>query len=128
MEGEGVVDLAADPAVGEVLAEGVAAGGADDVLVEDVGGAGVGDRAGRCLPRGGGCGEAGGLEELVVAGGEVAALLVPLREIAEFDLEDGGLDGVEAGVPADFVVEVAAAHAVGAEEADAGRRWRRSGW
>ena len=40
---DGVVDLAADLAVGEVLAEGVAAGGADDVLVEDVGGAGVGE-------------------------------------------------------------------------------------
>ena len=42
VEREGVVDLAADLAVGEVLAEGVAAGGSDDVLVEDVVGAGVG--------------------------------------------------------------------------------------
>ena len=36
VEGQRVVDLAADLAVGEVLAEGIAAGGADDVLVEDV--------------------------------------------------------------------------------------------
>ena len=43
MEREGVVDLAADFLVGEVLAECVAAGGADDVLVEDVAGAWVGD-------------------------------------------------------------------------------------
>ena len=57
------------------------------------------------------------MEELVVASGVVAALLVPPGEVAEFDLEDGGLDGVEAGVPADLVVIVAAAHAVGAEDA-----------
>ena len=37
----GVVDLGADAVGGEVVAKGVAAGGADDVLVEDVGGAGV---------------------------------------------------------------------------------------
>ncbi len=43
VEGQRVVDLAADLAVGEVLAEGIAAGGADDVLVEDVAGALVGD-------------------------------------------------------------------------------------
>ena len=59
----------------------------------------------------------GGAEELIVAGGEVAALLVPLGKVGEFDFEDGGLDGVEAGVPADFVVEVAALHAVGSEGA-----------
>ena len=57
------------------------------------------------------------MEELVVAGGVVAALLVPLGEVAEFDFEDGGLDGVEPGVPADLVVIVAAAHAVGAKDA-----------
>jgi len=43
MEWEGVVDLAADFLVGEVLAECVAAWSADDVLVEDVAGARVGD-------------------------------------------------------------------------------------
>ena len=42
VEGKRVVDLGADVVVGEVGLEGVAAGGADDVLVEDVGGAGVG--------------------------------------------------------------------------------------
>ena len=77
---------------------------------------------------GGRGGESGIAEELVVAGGAVAALLVPLGQIAEFDFEDGGLDGVEAGVPADLVVEVAAAHAVGAQHAGAlvvfgGERW-----
>ncbi len=114
---ERVVDLAADLAVGEVLAEIVAAWCADDVLVKDMGGARIGDRAGRCprLVRGGG--EACGAEELVVAGGMVAALLVPLGQIAELDFEDGGLHGVEAGVPADLVVIVAAAHAVSAQHA-----------
>ncbi len=104
--------------VGEVLAEGVAAGGSDDVLVEDGGGAGIGDGGDDAFGSRGG-GESGGAEELIVAGGVVAALLVPAREIAEFDFEDGCLEGVEAGVPADFVVVVAAAHAVGAEHAGA---------
>ena len=43
MQREGVVDFAADLPVGEVLAECVAAWGADDVLMEDVAGARVGD-------------------------------------------------------------------------------------
>ena len=42
MEGDGVVDFAADAMGGEVVAQCVAARGADDVLVEDVGGAGIG--------------------------------------------------------------------------------------
>ena len=42
VEAEGVVDLAANTEGGEVGAEFVAAGGSDDVLVEDVLGAGVG--------------------------------------------------------------------------------------
>ena len=91
---------------GEVGAEGVAAGGADDVLVEDVRGAGVGEGKDDAV---------GWLvavrpalrKSLVVAGGELAAALVAGGEVAELDFEDGGLDGVEAGVPADLVVEVA---------------------
>ena len=42
MERDGVVDFAADAMRGEVVAQSVAARGADDVLVEDVGGARVG--------------------------------------------------------------------------------------
>ena len=58
--------------------------------------------------------------------------MVPGGEVFEFDLEDGGLEGVEAGVPADFVVEVAATHAVGSEHAGAlvnfrGRRCQEAG-
>ncbi len=123
VQAERVVDLAADVLAGEVGAEFVAAGGADDVLVEDVLGAwvrvrehdAVGDGFGgfgRCLHS-----DARREEELVVAGGEGASLLVPGGQIAEFDLEDGGLEGVETGVPADFVVIVAAGHAVGAQGA-----------
>ncbi len=126
VEAEGVVDFGADALRGEVGAEVVAAGSADDVLVEDVLGAGMGvgqddagcDGVGLSGEVQGG--DAGCEEELVVAGGEVAAALVPGGEVAEFDREDGGLEGVEAGVPADFVVEVAAGHAVGAEGAGAG--------
>ena len=113
---EWVVDLAADLLVGEILAECVAAWGTDDVLVEDVAGAWVGDGKDDAFADVG-CGELCCMEELVVAGGVVAALLVPPGKVAEFDLEDGGLDGVEAGVPADLVVIVAAAHAVSAEDA-----------
>ena len=43
MEGDRVVDLAADLALCEILAELVATGGADDVLVEDMTCARVGD-------------------------------------------------------------------------------------
>jgi len=53
VEAEGVVDLGADVVGGEVGAELVAAVGADDVLVEDVLGAGVGpgqdDAVGYCF-------------------------------------------------------------------------------
>jgi len=54
-------------------------------------------------------------EELVGSGLEVAATLVALGKVAEFDLEDGGLEGVEAGVPADLVRGNSGGHAVGAE-------------
>lgn len=56
-----------------------------------------------------------GVEDLVVEGGDCAALPVPAGEMAEFDLEDGGLHGVQSGVPPDLVVEVAPAHAVRAQ-------------
>jgi hypothetical protein len=55
----------------------------------------------------------------VVEAGEFAAAGVSGGEVAELDGEDGGLEGVEAGVPADFVVEVTLAHAVGAEHGGA---------
>ena len=74
--------------------------------MEDVAGAWVGDGEDDAFGHGG-CGEVCCVEELVVAGGVVAALLIPPGEVSEFDLEDGGLDGVEAGVPADLVVIVA---------------------
>src|ERR1017187_6548620 len=79
-------------------------------------------------PRGGGTREGGGqprgAEELVVAGGAIAAQLVPLRKVAQFDLENSSLDGVKAGVPADLIVVVAAGHAVGAQGARVGRELR----
>ena len=119
VEGKGVVDFAADVVAGEVFAECIAAGGSDDVLVEDVAGAGVGEGEDNSFGDGG-AGEAGVLQELVVAGGEMAALLIPAGEVAEFDFEDGGLERVEAGVPADLIVVVATGHAVGTHAAGVG--------
>ena len=52
------------------------------------------------------------MEERVVATGNVVAGMVPGVDVAELDGEDGALEAVHAGVPADFVVVVAAAHAV----------------
>ena len=59
------------------------------------------------------------LKLLVVEQGELAAAAVAGGDVAQLDLEYGGLQGVEAGVPADLVVEVAAPHAVGAEHGGA---------
>ena len=53
------------------------------------------------------------MEEMVVAGCAVSPVLISLRKIAEFDFKHGGLNGVEAAVPADLVVEVTACHSVG---------------
>ena len=104
VEAERVVDLRPDRVGGEEGAELVAARGADDVLVEDGLRLGVGPREDDAVGNGGGrgvhagvghVGETGGEEELVIAGGEQAALLIPLRQIAELDAEDGGLQRVE---------------------------------
>jgi len=113
VERDGVVDLRSDFAGGEEVVEGVAAGGADDVLVPDVfaacdlmGQDDAVDGVGACLDKS--C----GVEEGVVAAGHVVARVVPALDVAELDGEDGALEAVHAGVPTDFVVVVAAAHAV----------------
>ena|ERR1700761_4071626 len=91
VQGDRVVDLAADFLFGQVVAEFVTAGSADDVLMKYVSGTRVGDgKDDSFLCRFGG--EVRFAKELIVAGGVVAALLVPLRQVAEFDLEDGSLD------------------------------------
>src|ERR1035441_1262634 len=89
-------------------------------------GRGATPRRGRARRSGGGGrgGQPRGAEELVVAGGAIAALLVPLGKVAQFDLENSSLDGVKAGVPADLIVVVAAGHAVGAQGARVGRELR----
>ena len=133
VEGQGIVDFGTYAEPGEVGAELVAAWRADHVLMEDVQGAGIGVGQDDTVGDGGGVfragkdADAGGEEELVVAGGERAAAGVAFRQVLELDLENGGLEGVEAGVPADLVVEVAAAHAVGAEGAGAGVEGRTRG-
>ena len=117
---DGVVDLRADFAGGEEVAQRVAAGGADDVLVPDVLAAGNLVRQDDAVDGvGAGFGESRGAKEGVVAPGDGAAGLVPAVDVFELDLEDGALEAVHAGVPADLVVVVAAAHAVLAQHAGA---------
>ena len=102
VEGERIVDFGSDARCGKSGAELVAAGSADDVLMEDVlrarVGVGedqaVGDSGG--VFRGGHGGDARGQEELMVSRGEVATSLIPPGDVLQFDPEDGGLDGVEA--------------------------------
>src|SRR6476646_2804948 len=106
MERQRVINLASDAAVGKVLAELVAARNADNVLVEDVSGARIGE--GQHDPFGGAVSrKACAAEEMVITLGEIAALLVPVRKIPELYFEDRGLNRVEARVPANLVVEVA---------------------
>ena len=64
---------------------------------------------------GAGFGKACRVKEGVVAAGGVVTGAGPALDEAEFDRENGSLEAVHAGVPADFVVIVAAAHAVLAE-------------
>ena len=117
---DGVVDLRADLAGGEKFAQGVAASGADDVLVPDVAAAGNFVRKDDAVDGvSAGFGQARGVKERVVTLGDGAAGLVPVVDVLELDLEDGALEAVHAGVPAQFVVVVAAAHAVLAQHAGA---------
>ena len=120
MERDGVIDLRADFALGEELAQAIAAVGADNVLMPDVAAAAHflrkynavdGIRAGFDQSR--------GMEERVIAAGDGAAELVPAVDVLELDGEDGALETVHAGVPADLVVVVAAAHSVLAQHAGA---------
>src|SRR3569833_2316758 len=55
----------------------------------------------------------------MVAFGDGPTGVVPARDVFEFDFEDGALEAVEAGVPSEFVVVVAAAHSVLAKHAGA---------
>ena len=54
-------------------------------------------------------------KELIVPRSQFAALLVPLRQITQLHLENRRLEAVQPRVPANLVVIVAAAHAVGAQ-------------
>ena len=120
MERDGVVDLRADFALGEELAQAVAAGGADDVLMPDVAGAAHFLRKYDAVGGiGAGLDQSRGMKERVIAAGDGAAELVPAVDVLELDGEDGALEAVHAGVPADFVVVVAAAHSVLAQHAGA---------
>ena len=117
MQRDRVVDLRADMALSEELAQGVAAGGADHVLVPDMTGAGklVGQHDSAAWAMRGvrsGLDQSGGMKECVIAPGDGAAGMIPAVDVLELDAENRALEAVHAGVPADFVVVVAAAHAV----------------
>ena len=106
-----VVNFRADFEFGEVGAEGVAMGRPDDELVVDV------------MVRGFGMsklfegedeewGEASVVDGPTIEIGPLATSLAPAIEVGEFDLENGGLDGVDAKIATDQGVEVAWFHAV----------------
>ena len=123
MQRQGIVDLTADTGCGEVLPELVSPRRSNDVLVKDVGCAGIGRRqddavthraegVSRCRRN-----EICLLEEAVVSGGDLASRVVPASQMAELDLKDRRLKAIQAGVPADLVVEVTPPHPVGAQRA-----------
>src|SRR5260370_33147045 len=116
MQRQRVVDLAADLAFLQVLAQGVASRSPDDVLVEDVSGSIVGEGKHHAFCGAGGS-DPSGLKQLVIMHGKVAALLVPLRQVLELHLQHSGLQSVQAGVPAYLVVIVALAHPMGPKHA-----------
>lgn len=96
VERDGIMNFGADAVLCEVRGERVAlaVGDADDVLVEDVHGAGA-DVKGRDE-----FGESGLSEQTRVEGGAFAARLRPAVEVRELDAQERGLDGVEAAVEA----------------------------
>ncbi len=95
-----VVNFRADFEFGEVGAEGVAMGRPDDELVVDVMVRGFGMSK---LFEGEGeeWGEASIVDGPTIEIGPLATPLAPLIEMGEFDLENGGLDGIDAKVSAD---------------------------
>ena len=92
MERDGVVNLRADLARGEKLAQFVAAVAADDVLVPDVPAArnlvGQHDAVAGIRP---GLRQSSRCEQRVVALGHGAPGLVPAVDVLELDREDGAL-------------------------------------
>src|SRR4051812_10045415 len=118
MDRRRVVDRAGDPAGVEMIAQRIALGAADDEEVVDV--VAVGPR------RGGGDHLAAG-QPGAQGGGGVAAALVPVRQVAQLDLEDRRLQGVEAVGAGRQLVVMASPLAVGAEQAHLGVQRRIAG-
>ena len=106
-----IVDLSADLARGEILAQRVAnrCRHADDVLVVHVETAGIlagnRDQIGQAVHR----------EQTIVAAGGRAAKVRPVIEVPQFDSEHSGLKGVEPGVEAHLVVVILRFHAMKAQ-------------
>src|ERR1700694_5778732 len=92
--------------------------GANYVLVEDMFrlgcGCGQGHRMqGIDMCRCSACArESNPMQEMVVGGGQFAAALVPLLDMAPLDAENCALGGAHAGVPANLLMVVAAGRAV----------------
>ena len=131
VEGERVVDFAANPLIEKVLFEGVTASGSQDAegeLIPDVVVVSVGDREDDfdvifCGPRllrrgamtvnGVGLGDSGDLTELLnVVTGVALATDGVFRVVRDFDSQDGGLESVDPEVAADEVMEVLGLHAM----------------
>jgi len=110
---DGVVDLRADFARGEELAQRIAAGSADHVLVPDVAAAGnfVGQHntVNRIRTE---FGQSCRTEQRVIALRNRSSRIVPAGNVLQLDAEDGGLHAIETRVPSYLVVVVAASHSV----------------
>jgi len=110
VEGDRVVDLAADVVVVEMLAQGVAISGhAHDVLVVDMKFTIIGDmRLDHALD----------VEMGVVIGGVLLTAFVPGIEMGQLDAENGSLHGIQAEVAADHLMVVLGMGAVVAQLGD----------
>src|SRR6266481_1628779 len=97
MQRVGIVDGAANLSFAEKFLEGIAVFDSNGVLVVDV-----------FVSLWGEWGhDAGDLrEKTVVFGGVELASALPIREMAQLDAQDGGLDFIEAAVPAGLVAAI----------------------
>src|SRR5579863_2487585 len=113
MQRNRIEDLAPDLTSGQKFTELVAAGATNHILVPGVPAAGnfagKNDAVSRHRT---GFSKPCGAEERVVPVGQLMALLVPSVHVLELYFEDRGLETVEPRVPAEFVMVIAAAHAV----------------
>ena len=110
MQGDRIIDFAADVGRGQPIAQGIAPGDADDVLIVDVQvdftpfsrhRTAIDLRRGDYLRFGD---HAAGGKKPIIAGGVFSAAAVPPFEIGQFHPQGRGLDGIKAKIAADHAV------------------------